>query len=75
MANRCWRRKFADAEPLLLSGYEGMEQRKVTIPSQDKAQLTKAVERLVRLYEDWNKKDKAEWWRKKLATVGAATKH
>ena len=66
-------RKFADAEPLLLSGYEGMKQRKAKIPSQDKARLTKALERLVRLYEVWNKKDKADWWRKKLATAEAAT--
>ena len=48
-------KKFADAEPLLLSGYEGMKQREDTIPSQDKPRLTKALERLVRLYEAWGK--------------------
>ena len=49
-------KKFADAEPLLLSGYEGMKQREDTIPSQDKPRLTKALERLVKLYEAWGKK-------------------
>ena len=52
-------KKFADAEPLLLSGYEGMKQREDTIPSQEKPRLTKALERLVKLYEAWGKKDEA----------------
>ena len=33
-------KKFAEAEPLLLSGYEGMKQREGTIPPQDKPRLT-----------------------------------
>ena len=62
-------KKFADAEPLLLSGYEGMKQRESTIPSQDKTtRLTRALERLVRLYEAWGQKDKAMKWRKELGT-------
>ena len=56
--------KFAEAEPLLLSGYEGMKQREDTIPSQDKPRLTKALERLVKLYEAWGKTDKAMKWRR-----------
>ena len=57
-------KKFAEAEPLLLSGYEGMKQREDTIPSQEKPRLTKALERLVKLYEAWGKKDKAMKWRR-----------
>jgi tetratricopeptide (TPR) repeat protein len=65
-------KKFADAEPLLLSGYEGMKQRESTIPSQDKTtRLTRALERLVRLYEAWGQKDKAMKWRKELGTPEA----
>ena len=52
-------RKYAEAEPLLLSGYEGMKQREDTIPPQDKPRLTRALERLVRLYEAWGKQDEA----------------
>ena len=63
-------KKFADAEPLLLSGYEGMKQREDTIPPQDKPRLTKALERLVKLYEAWGKKDEAMKWRKELAAGG-----
>jgi tetratricopeptide (TPR) repeat protein len=61
-------KKYAEAEPLLLSGYEGMKQREAKIPSEDKVYLTRALERLVRLYEAWGKKDKAAKWRKELET-------
>ena len=59
-------KKFIEAEPLLLSGYEGMKQREDTIPSQDKPRLTKALQRLVKLYEAWGKKGEAIRWRKEL---------
>ncbi len=59
-------KKYADAEPMLLSGYEGMKQHEGTIPSQDKPRLTKALERLVKLYEAWGKPDKAMRWRQEL---------
>jgi tetratricopeptide (TPR) repeat protein len=61
-------KKYADAEPLLLSGYQGMKEREETIPSQDKDRLTEALERLVHLYEAWGKKDKAAHWREALET-------
>jgi hypothetical protein len=60
------RQKHADAEPLLLAGYEGMKQREATIPPQGKVRLREAVERLVTLYDAWGKKDEAEKWRKVL---------
>ncbi len=62
-------KKYADAEPLLLSGYEGMKPREKAIPSQDKPHLTKALERLVTLYEAWGKVDKAMKWRKELEAM------
>jgi non-specific serine/threonine protein kinase/serine/threonine-protein kinase len=62
-------KKYADAEPLLLSGYEGMKRHEAKIPPADKARLTKALQRLVQLYEAWNKKDKADQWRKELEAV------
>jgi len=59
-------KKFAEAEPLLLAGYEGMKQRKAKIPPQGKVRLTEALERLVQLYEALEKKDEATKWRKEL---------
>jgi serine/threonine protein kinase/tetratricopeptide (TPR) repeat protein len=59
-------KKYADAEPLLRSGYEGMKQRESQMPSSEKDQLPRALERLVRLYDEWGKKEKADKWRKEL---------
>jgi eukaryotic-like serine/threonine-protein kinase len=59
------RKSYASAEPLLLAGYEGMKERENTIPPNARARLADALERLVRLYDSWGKKDKADEWRKK----------
>ena len=59
-------KKYADAEPLLLAGYEGMKQREKTIPPQGMPRLTEALERLVQLYEATGKEEEAAKWRKEL---------
>jgi hypothetical protein len=60
-------KKYAAAEPLLLEGYKGMKDREQTIRMPWRTiRLTQAVERLVKLYDAWDKKDKAEEWRKIL---------
>jgi hypothetical protein len=59
-------KKFAEAEPLLLRGYEGMKAREKTIPSLDKVRLREAAERVIRLYEEWGKFDQAAVWKTKL---------
>ncbi len=55
-------KKYADAEPLLLAGYEGMKQREKTIPEQAKILLTEAVARLIELYTAANKPDEVKKW-------------
>jgi tetratricopeptide (TPR) repeat protein len=67
-------RQYADAEPLLLQGYEGLQQRQAKIPSDAKIRLTEALERLVQLYDVWQKKDQADAWRKKLEEAKATAK-
>jgi len=63
--------KNEDAEHLLLSGYEGMEQREGRIPAPMKPRLREALQRLVRLYETTGKPEKASAWKKDLeALVG-----
>ncbi len=59
-------KKYADAEPLLLAGYEGMRQRDAKLSPPGKVRLTESVERLVELYDAWDKKAKADVWRMKL---------
>jgi tetratricopeptide (TPR) repeat protein len=63
-------KKYAEAEPLLLSGYRGLRQRRADIPPHDRACVTTALERIVRLYEAWGKKDEADKWRKELEKAG-----
>jgi tetratricopeptide (TPR) repeat protein len=62
--------KFADAELLLLQGYQGLTQAKGTPPER----LQQALERLVQLYDAWDRKDKAEEWRKKLEAAKKSVK-
>jgi serine/threonine protein kinase len=60
-------KKYAEAEPLLVKGYEGMKQREAKIPKAGKVRLTEAVTRLVQLYNAWGKPAEAEQWSKELA--------
>jgi hypothetical protein len=65
-------KKYAEAEPLLLEGYEGMKTREAQIPPESRSRRTRALERLVRLYEAWGKKDKEARWQKALEAAEAA---
>ncbi len=44
-------KKYADAEPLLLEGYEGMKSRESSIPPEGLPRLTESLDRLVELYQ------------------------
>ena len=72
-------KKYAESEPLLLAGYEGLKQRETTIPEQGKVRLPEALERLVQLYTDWHAAEpdqgydaKAAEWQQKLDEHNAA---
>jgi hypothetical protein len=58
--------KHADAEPLLLAGYEGLKRREADIPPQRGVRLTQTLERLVEFYTAWGRADEADDWRKRL---------
>ena len=62
--------RFAEAEPLVLSGYEGVEARKETIGRRQAYYVGETARRVVWLYEVWKKPEKAAEWRAKLAMVG-----
>lgn len=57
------KKKFAEAEPLLLAGYEGMKSREAEMP--DRIRLTEALQRLTTFYEsradDGDVEKAAEW--------------
>jgi hypothetical protein len=68
-------KKYAEAEPLLLSGYNGLRKSEVKSPTNFRQiQLTEALERLVQLYEEWDKPKEAANWRKELEAAKAAAK-
>jgi tetratricopeptide (TPR) repeat protein len=61
-------KRYAEAEPLLIQGYEGLKAREARTPFLwRKKRQAQAGERIVALYKTWGKKDKADEWRTKLA--------
>jgi hypothetical protein len=60
-------KKYTEAEPLLVSGYEGMKQRETSIPTEGKPRLSETLQRLVQLYEATGRTGQAAEWKKKLA--------
>ena len=61
--------RFAEAEPLLVEGYEGMKSREARIPPPSKVRLHEAGTRLVQLYEARGNLEKANEWRNRLGHV------
>jgi len=67
-------KRYAEAEPLLLAGYHGMKKQENKIPAREKLRLIQALERLLRLYETWDKPEKASKWRRELTAATPASK-
>ncbi len=57
-------KKYAEAEPLLLSSYERDNARKDDRPGASPSTLN-LLDRIINLYDAWGKKDKSEEWRTK----------
>jgi hypothetical protein len=58
--------RYAEAEPLVVPGYEGMKAREARIYVPEKFRLREAAERVIRLYEDLGKPEQATAWKAKL---------
>jgi TolA-binding protein len=69
-------KKYVEAEPLLVKGYEGLKTRAKTIPKQggDTLRIPEALDRLIELYTALNKPDEAKKWRAERAKYPAAKK-
>lgn len=55
-------KKYTEAEPLLVQGYEGMKQNLKTIPELGKDRFKEALDRLINLYAATNKSSELEKW-------------
>jgi serine/threonine protein kinase/lipopolysaccharide biosynthesis regulator YciM len=67
-------RKYAEAEPLLVRGYERTNARRDRVPFPDRERIAEAGKRVVQLYEAWGNTDKAAEWRARLATAGGSSR-
>ncbi|HEV3117397.1 MAG TPA: serine/threonine-protein kinase [Gemmataceae bacterium] len=64
-ASLAGQKKYVEAEPLLLEGYQGILARKDRMGVPDWYHLDRAGEWIVQLYQDWKKPEMAAEWRKK----------
>jgi eukaryotic-like serine/threonine-protein kinase len=58
--------RYAEAEPLIVEGYDGLKARESRVPMPERSRLREAAERIIRLYEAWNKPERAAAWKGKL---------
>jgi tetratricopeptide (TPR) repeat protein len=65
-ASLAGQKKYAEAEPLLVSGYEGMLERRAAITAYNLPLLEEAGKAIVQLYKEWGKPAKTIVWREKL---------
>lgn len=63
---RAGQKKFPQAEPLLVAGYQGMKEREAKLPPFGKTRLNEAIQRLVDLYTAWDKPEEAAKWKAML---------
>jgi hypothetical protein len=61
------RKSFDEAEPLILTGYAGLKQRESAIPADLRRCFHDAAERIVSLYQAWERPDEVSRWREKHA--------
>jgi serine/threonine protein kinase len=67
-------KKYAEAEPLLVAGYDGLKARANQIPASARNSLREALQRLVQLDESTDRPDRASEWKQKLAQLDQPAK-
>jgi eukaryotic-like serine/threonine-protein kinase len=68
------KKKYAEGEPLLQAGYEGLKQDEKAIPPESKINIAAALGRLIDLYDATGRKDEAAKRRQELENLRAAEK-
>jgi hypothetical protein len=58
-------KNYAEAEPLLVEGYQGMAARRDGNDVESRDDLDRVREWLIHLYQAWGKPEQAAGWRKK----------
>ena len=65
--------RYAEAEPLLIAGYQGIALHAASIPFDNKTVLQQAGDRILQLYRDWGKPEKFAEWRNKVQSSDTAS--
>ena len=66
-------KRYQDAEPLAVEAYDALVQRKASIPPANASVIRKAGQRVITLYRDWGKPEKATEWAKRLGGTRQAS--
>jgi serine/threonine protein kinase/tetratricopeptide (TPR) repeat protein len=66
-------KKYTDAEPFLLKGYEGMKAREKNIPPHNSTRIPEVLGRLIELYTAMNKPDEVKKYRELRAKISEPT--
>jgi non-specific serine/threonine protein kinase/serine/threonine-protein kinase len=69
----CGQKKHAEAEPLLLRGYEGMKKQEAIMHANWRSRISEAAERVARFYEITRQPEKARLWREKVLSHVSVT--
>jgi hypothetical protein len=64
-ASLAGQKKYAEAEPLLLAGFKGMDARQYRIAVPDRGSLERARQWIAKLYQAWGRPREAVAWMKK----------
>ena len=64
-------KRFTEAEPLLVVGFEGMMKQQKEIPAEQRGILSASAQRLAQLYEAMGKPEKAASYRKEIESLQA----
>jgi eukaryotic-like serine/threonine-protein kinase len=69
-ASLAGQKKYGEAEPLLIEGYQGMVARESRMTAGNRYHLDRAREWIVELYQAWDKPEKAAEWKKRSTERG-----
>jgi len=66
-------RRYQEAEPLVLDGYEALVQRKANIPPADASVIDRAGRRIIELYRGWGRTDQMDAWAGRLKATSRSS--
>ena len=66
--------EYTEAESMLLDAYKGFMAREDAIPDLFQVRITDSLQRIISLYEVWDKPDQVQVWQEKLDALESGEK-